>query len=103
MIHQIRTDYRLSPRLILVLGLLLATGGQMTPGHTRPSSRTGMISGRVTNEDGQPVNGVSVQLSGTGISRATATDAEGGFNFSGLTQMIYRIYASAPGYVNASE
>jgi hypothetical protein len=103
MIHQIRIDYHRLLRLILILGMLLAIGVQMVPGQTRPSNRTGLISGRVTTEEGQPVAGVTVQLSGTGISRSAVTDAEGGFNFSGLVPMIYRIYASAPGYVNASE
>lgn len=64
---------------------------------------TGLISGRIVNENGQGVAGATVllrRMSTSGATRNTITDAEGNFRVNGLDQGLYIINAVAPAYVN---
>lgn len=66
------------------------------------SPRTGSISGRVVNENGQPLSHVAIYISAMKDAlqtRMTATDDGGNFEVSGLDALIYNINASAPTYV----
>ena len=68
---------------------------------------TGVITGRVVTEDGQPVRHASVTVSGMGGGTrrtfsgrlAIITDDEGNFQADGLDPMPYQLGVSAPGYV----
>ena len=64
--------------------------------------RTGVISGRVVNENGQPVSHAVVFLGAPmdpTQARVSATDDGGNFQISGLDALLYTASASAPGYV----
>jgi hypothetical protein len=101
--HQISIDYRRPSRLILICCLLLSLVVLSASGQTRPGNRSGSISGRVLTEDGQPVDGAMIQLSGASSSKTATSDPEGNFNFAGLTPAVYRLYANSPGYVTPAE
>lgn len=67
---------------------------------------TGVITGRVITEDGQPVRHASVSIGGMGGKRQTfsgrlaiITDDDGNFQADGLDAMPYQIGVTAPGYV----
>jgi hypothetical protein len=62
---------------------------------------TGVISGRVVSESGQPLAGASLfirPVNSPGMSRTTMTDAEGNFRVSGLEPLLYTVTGSAPAY-----
>ncbi|MGE0704759.1 MAG: collagen binding domain-containing protein [Vicinamibacterales bacterium] len=74
---------------------------QATPA-PQPSGR---IAGRVVAGDtGRPLSGARVQISGSELSRssATVTDDEGVFEFIGLPEGRYTISAGRPGFVSLS-
>src|SRR2546426_7873061 len=67
------------------------------------SPRTGMISGRVINENGQPLPNASVFVRGSiplMQARIVTTDSEGTFQVSDLDRAMYGVSASAPAYVS---
>lgn len=62
---------------------------------------TGSITGRVINENGQPLPNAAVSIrsyGSLGPPRAINTDREGAFQASGLDRVAYQIFASAPAY-----
>jgi len=66
------------------------------------SARTGAISGRVVNENGQPVSHAAIFVGSPTDStqaRATSTDDNGNFQLSSLDALVYTVSASAPTYV----
>jgi hypothetical protein len=74
---------------------------------TNPSEKTnGMITGRVVNSAGEPLSGAVVYagslVTGTRPQRATV-DTNGDFKIDGLEASLYRLSASAPGYVPAPQ
>ena len=86
--------------MVCALGLLATTNAQTA----NPSSRYGVITGRVVCEDG-PVPFASVTVSAAsgrdrgGSTRNLTTDGEGNFKADGLPAAAYIITASSPGYV----
>lgn len=94
-------------RLIVVVVLLvmcIAVRAQVqspTPKNAEEVS-TGSISGKVVNENGQPLTGTAVFVRGVGVrsgpGRSTATDLEGNFRVNGLDPGLYTIGANAPAY-----
>ncbi len=86
--------------LPLVLMMLLC----IAPHAQEPT--TGAITGRVVNENGQPLAGASLYvrtLSSGFAARTTATDAEGNFRVNGLEPGLYTILAQAPAYITSSD
>lgn len=61
------------------------------------------IDGFVTDERGQPIEGVSVSLKGKNMERTGRTDESGHFNLTGLLESSYEINASHIGYGNFHE
>ena len=62
---------------------------------------TGVISGRVVNESGQPLAGASLfvrAMNGAGNSRTTISDVDGNFRVSGLEPALYIVSGNAPAY-----
>ena len=62
---------------------------------------TGSISGKVVNENGQPLIGAAVfvrSLNSSIPGRRTSTDLEGAFRLNGLDPGLYSINANAPAY-----
>ena len=69
-----------------------------------PTAGSASISGVVTLSTGQPLGGVRLMVSGTGlpVGRSIATDNAGRFTVSGLPAGRYFVNASKPGYVSVS-
>ncbi len=95
-------------RIVIVVGLLLTSLSAV--GRSQQSSAadeatevpaTGSITGRVLNENGQPLPNASVSIRAYGSAasgRSTTTDRNGTFQASGLERLAYLISASAPAY-----
>ena len=64
-----------------------------------PTSASGSISGRITTPDGQPLAGVTIQISG-GASRKTITDSAGNYRFENVDNGNF--YTVTPSRVNYS-
>jgi outer membrane receptor protein involved in Fe transport len=56
------------------------------------------VTGTVTANDGTPIAGALVVLSGPGISRTARSDASGRFTFPNMRGGTYSLHAAAPGY-----
>lgn len=84
------------PRTILWLLVLFLTAG------TAFAAETGSISGLVRAEDGSPLPGVTVQVSGPALpaGRSQVTEADGGFNFQRLPPGNYQVVADLSGMGN---
>jgi hypothetical protein len=84
--------------LLLTMCLVVAAQDDES-GNTTP--RTGLINGRVVNENGQPVPHaivfVNAPMNPT-QSRTTSSDDGGNFQISGLDALLYTLSASAPGH-----
>ena len=66
--------------------------------------KTGTISGRVVNENGQPLVGATVSISQAGTvssGRSTISNLEGNFQVNGLENALYYVSANSPAYVTA--
>ena len=83
--------------LTLSVMFAVAVAGQQPT----PQTKNDSITGRVVNESGQPLSGVTVSLSAIGARGGdrTTTDNEGRFKVQGLDGGIYRVFLNAPGYV----
>jgi protocatechuate 3,4-dioxygenase beta subunit len=95
-------------RLIFVVVLVMcnvvrAQVPSPTPKNAEEVS-TGSITGKVVNENGQPLTGSVVFVRGVGVrsgpGRSTATDLEGNFRVNGLDPGLYTIGANAPAYTS---
>jgi hypothetical protein len=89
---------------IICVSLLVtpfASAQQATP---TPTPREDTITGRVVNESGQPISGVTIALNLIdGATRGhTSTDLDGNFKLPGLHGGVYRLYLNASGYVTQS-
>jgi len=63
-----------------------------------PTSASAAVSGQITTPDGQPLSGVTVQLSG-GESRKTITDSDGNYRFEEVhTDNFYTVTPSRVNY-----
>ncbi|HEX6650958.1 MAG TPA: carboxypeptidase-like regulatory domain-containing protein, partial [Pyrinomonadaceae bacterium] len=62
----------------------------------------GTISGKVTNESGQPMAGATafVRAVNSGSGRTTSTDADGNFQVNNLEPALYIVNANAPAYTS---
>ena len=67
-----------------------------------PAVKTGAITGRVVNENGQPLTGATINIRQAGaisLNRAAISNLEGNFQFNGLDNGIFYLIASSPSYV----
>src|ERR1043166_239624 len=65
---------------------------------------TGAITGKVVNENGQPLAGALVQARAVGattVGQLTTADREGEFHFTNLDRAAYVVTASSPAYTPA--
>jgi hypothetical protein len=58
----------------------------------------GNLSGTVTSDEGNALAGVSVTLTGPGVSESRRTNDSGQFRFLGVTPGDYQLGAKLPGY-----
>lgn len=92
--------------LILALAMLVSSTrsafAQTQADETQTdSSRAGAITGRVINENGQPLPNAAVSVrafNSLESGRSTTTDGEGNFQVSGLDPVAYLVSASLPAY-----
>src|SRR5262249_2558879 len=88
--------------VIISCGLLRAQVPAASP--KKPDEPvTGVISGRVVNESGQPLAGASLFVraaNSTGNSRTTTSDVDGNFRMNVLEPALYTVSGNAPAYTN---
>jgi len=76
--------------------LLMATTqpafSQIAPGATQSAAQTANINGTVTRNDGAPIAGADIELSGS-ARRSTKSDEHGAFAFAGVPWGTYEILA----------
>lgn len=89
--------------IAVVLAMCVAVRAQSpTPTPKNPEENsTGSISGKVVNENGQPLIGAILSVRGVGpvaAGRSTTSDIEGNFRVSGLDPGLYTVSANAPAY-----
>ena len=82
-------------RIATLLALLLTLGAAATGS---AQSLTGTIEGKVTDEQGGVLPGVSVTLSGRQGTQSTVTDDRGEYRFVGLNPGAYDIKAELSGF-----
>ena len=85
--------------LAFVVGLLLA--GLSTP--LVAQMQTGDIFGRVSDDQGQALPGVTVSLSGVGAPRTQVTDESGMFRFVGLSPGSWDLSAELEGFSSVEQ
>lgn len=82
-------------RIAILLALLLALGAT----GAAAQSQTGTIEGRVTDEQGGVLPGVTVTLTGRQGTQTTVTDDRGEYRFVGLNPGSYDVRAELSGFV----
>ncbi len=83
--------------LLLSLALALVSVSAMA------QTQTGTIEGRVTDEQGAVLPGVTVTLTGRQGSQTTVTDAQGDYRFVGLTPGMYDVTSELAGFTPRQE
>lgn len=94
---------------LLLLALLAAfslnIAGQTQEEESKSSAaKTGALSGRVLNENGQPLAHATIYVTAQMSppqARISFTDDGGNFQVSGLDALVYSVGASAPSYITA--
>jgi hypothetical protein len=94
---------------LVCVGLLLAWSigvvAQVQEDESKTAApRTGALSGRVINENGQPVAHATIYLtSPTSLPqpRTAFSDDDGNFEIGGLDSLVYNVNATAPSYITA--
>ena len=93
--------------MVSLLGAACVMGQTQQPAvkNEKPEApATGSISGRVLNENGQPLAGAVVQtraIGATGVGQSTMANREGEFTFTGLDRGEYVLAAIMPAYTPA--
>ncbi|MGH9908090.1 MAG: carboxypeptidase-like regulatory domain-containing protein, partial [Pyrinomonadaceae bacterium] len=95
-------------RLTFVFAMLVATLAALPVIAQQPSEdnraeaqKSDVISGRVVNENGQPIANATVfvrTFDSRDQASITTTDSEGSFRVTGLQPMAYQVSASVPAY-----
>lgn len=94
--------------LLLLLGCTASAQGQPQAAATpkEAAGPKGSITGRVTNEEGQPVFNARVfaetRRAGGGTSATSVTGPDGKFSLENLERGAYAVYAHAPAHFDAS-
>ena len=87
--------------ILLMVVVAMGTGVRAQTPPAKSDDTTGTISGRVVNDNGQPLAGASLfvrAMNSFSTPRNTTTDADGNFRLTGLEPALYTIIASAPAY-----
>ena len=89
--------------IVILLGSICFSTHAQEPARVAESEvSTGVITGRVVNERGEPMAGASVYVRPVGAmasSRNTTTDAEGNFRVTSLEPALYLVSSYSPAYV----
>src|SRR5688572_29941883 len=81
-------------RVVAVAAMLLVLGG----GAAFAQLQTGNLFGTVVDEQGSPLPGVTVTLTGQGAPQVQVTDAQGVFRFPSLGPSSYQLKAELEGF-----
>jgi protocatechuate 3,4-dioxygenase beta subunit len=85
----------------VIAQMLAERGGLALPRPSEVPPGTGVLSGRVIDESGQPIRNARLGLSRAGVDQPVRTSGDGRFSYSGIAAGEYMLEASAPGYANA--
>src|SRR5438046_4778905 len=105
-LRQQRVRYLFTLVMVVVVGLIstkIAFAQSQTDESAAPT--TGAITGRVINENGQPVSHATIYITAPIAlpqPRTTTTDEGGNFQVAGLDALVYSVGATAPAYITAS-
>lgn len=91
---------------ILLIFVCVMIHAQQPPSTPKKAEEpvTGVIDGKVVNENGQPLAGASVfvrAINSAGTARTTISDIDGNFRVSGLEPALYTVNGNAPAYTTA--
>jgi len=92
---------RLYRTLCIVTSIIVMSVGSSAQ-QSSEEVKTGTISGRVINENGQPLVGATVSIRPVGVvssGRSTVSNLEGNFQVNGLENALYNVSADSPAYV----
>ena len=92
---------RLYRTLCIVTSIIVMSVGSSAQ-QSSEEVKTGTISGRVINENGQPLGGATVSIRPVGVvssGRSTVSNLEGNFQVNGLENALYNVSADSPAYV----
>ena len=84
---------RMWGRVVAVLAILLLTAGVASA-----QQQTGNLYGTTVDEQGSPLPGVNVTLTGQGAPQVQVTNAQGQFRFLGLSPGAYELRAELEGF-----
>jgi hypothetical protein len=91
--------------ILLISLCVMLHAQQPTPASKKTDEPvTGVIDGKVVNENGQPLAGASVSVravNSSGSGRTTTSDIDGNFRVSGLEPALYSLAGNAPAYTTA--
>jgi hypothetical protein len=90
--------------ILLIVATLYLITANASAQQQAEEVRTGTISGRVVNENGQPLVGAIVSVRPAGVAsagRSTNSNLEGNFQITGLDNALYYVNANSPAYVTA--
>lgn len=90
--------------LVLVCSVVCGQS-ESTPPKNSDEPASGVITGKVVSETGQPVAGASLFIRSANsmqMGRSTSSDADGNFRFGGLEPALYSIIATAAAYASVS-
>src|SRR5262245_51707211 len=96
-----KSSFTPNRRLVRLLGFALL-GMLMVAGSAFAQISTGSITGKVVDNDGNGLPGVTVTLAGAGAPQVYVTDEQGDFRFGGLTPRTYTVKAELSGMGSTS-
>jgi hypothetical protein len=91
-------------RTLFVLAFIILTCAYSSAQQPAEEARTGIISGKVVNDTGEPLVGATISIRPAGIvssGRSATSNLEGNFQVSGLDNALYYVTAISPAYVIA--
>jgi hypothetical protein len=88
------TNSKFWGRIVAVAALVLLVAG----GAAFAQLQTGNLYGTVVDEQGSPLPGVTVTVSGQGAPQVQVTDAQGKFHFPGMSPASYQLKAELEGF-----
>lgn len=90
--------------VLIALACASASAQQQAPASETPTEpATGVITGQIVNERGEPMPGATVFVRPLGqpnSARSATTDAEGKFTLNGLEPALYTVSGYSPAYVS---